>query len=43
MLVGGGTFNASFVAGTMRVVTLLDCLLSPTAPLPPAEDVFLVE
>jgi hypothetical protein len=43
MLVGEGTFNASFVAGTMRVVTLLDCQLSPTTPLPPAEDVFLVE
>lgn len=43
MLVGEGTFNASYVAGTMRVVTLLDCTLSPTALLPPAEDVFLVE
>lgn len=43
MLVGSGKFGGNYIAGTMRIVTLLDCTLSPTKLLPPAEDVFLVE
>jgi hypothetical protein len=43
MLIGEGTLNAAFVSGTMRIVTLLDCTISPARPLPPATDVFLVE
>ncbi|HEV3339754.1 MAG TPA: hypothetical protein VG125_05340, partial [Pirellulales bacterium] len=43
MLVGEGTFNASVVAGTMRVVELLDCTIAPPTLLPPVQEVFLVE
>jgi Flp pilus assembly protein TadG len=40
---GNGTYNARFVCGTMRVVTLFDTTLEPTSLLPPAQDVLLVE
>ena len=43
MLVGEGTFNCSVVAGTMRVVELLDCTIAPPSFLPPVQEVFLVE
>jgi hypothetical protein len=43
MLVGEGTFNVSVVAGTMRVVELLDCSIAPPTLLPPVQEVFLVE
>jgi hypothetical protein len=43
ILATNGTMDASFVAGTMRIVTVLPTTISPQRPLPPAEDVFLLE
>ncbi|MEX2287982.1 MAG: pilus assembly protein TadG-related protein [Planctomycetaceae bacterium] len=43
IVAGKGLFDASFVAGTMRVIALLNMTLAPSQPLPPAEDVYLVE
>jgi hypothetical protein len=40
---GSGSYDLSFVCGTMRVVTAFDTTLAPTEKLPPAKDVFLVE
>ncbi len=43
ILAGNGTYNARFVAGTMRVITIADTMINPAQLLPPAQDVFLVE
>lgn len=43
ILAGKGEYNARFVAGTMRIIALLDCQIKPTELLAPATDVFLVE
>lgn len=43
ILAGRGTFDATFVAGTMRILAVLDAVVDPSNLLPPAEDVFLVE
>ncbi|MBI3464449.1 MAG: hypothetical protein HY000_15555 [Planctomycetes bacterium] len=43
ILAGSGTFDARFVAGTMRVVNATNVTLAPGTLLPPAEDVFLVQ
>jgi hypothetical protein len=40
---GAGSYDLRFVCGTMRVITALDTTLAPTALLPAAQDVFLVE
>ncbi|HEX4131132.1 MAG TPA: hypothetical protein VHZ24_13915 [Pirellulales bacterium] len=40
---GGGSIQAQIVSGTMRIVALFDVNVNPSSPLPPAEDVFLVE
>ncbi len=39
----GGTYDASFVCGSFRSLVVTDCTLAPSNPLPPAQDVFLVE
>jgi Flp pilus assembly protein TadG len=41
--VGNGTYDARFVCGSMRVLTLFDSMLAPSKLLPPAQDVLLVE
>jgi hypothetical protein len=41
--IGNGTYDARFVCGSMRVLTLFDSTLSPSNFLPPARDVLLVE
>jgi hypothetical protein len=43
LLTGKGTYNARFVAGTMRIPALLDCTIQPSTLLPPAQDVYLTE
>jgi hypothetical protein len=43
ILATNGTMDATFVAGTMRIVTVLPTTISPQRPLPPAQDVFLLE
>jgi Flp pilus assembly protein TadG len=43
ILIGQGTYDARFVAGTMRILALIDVTLSPSDLLPPAQDIFLVE
>jgi Flp pilus assembly protein TadG len=43
ILSGAGDYDARFVCGTMRLITLLEMNLRPTSLLPPANDVFLVE
>jgi hypothetical protein len=40
---GNGTYDASFVCGTMRVLTVFDTTFAPSKLLPPARDVLLVE
>jgi hypothetical protein len=40
---GNSTYNVKIVAGTVRLLAVLDMTLSPSALLPPAQDVFLVE
>lgn len=42
-LAGAGSYDLRFVAGTMRVLTLLETTIAPTTLLPPAKDVFLLE
>ena len=39
----GGAYDASFVCGSFRSLVVTDCTLAPSNPLPPAQDVFLVE
>jgi hypothetical protein len=43
ILAGLGQYNAHFVAGTMRLIAVLNMDVNPSNPFPPAEDVFLVE
>jgi hypothetical protein len=43
ILAGKGEYDARFVAGTMRIIALLDMSIRPTVLLPPARDVYLVE
>jgi len=43
LVAGRGTFDATFVAGTLRVLAILNAQIYPSRLLPPAEDVFLVE
>lgn len=43
ILAGKGPCKARFVAGTMRIVALLDMQIEPSDLLPPAQDVYLVE
>ncbi len=43
ILSGRGELQASFVAGTMRIITVDELSIAPTQPLAPANDVFLVE
>lgn len=43
ILAANGTIDGSFVAGTMRIVTVLNTTIAPQSLLPPAEDVFLLE
>jgi len=43
ILASRGTVDASFVAGTVRIVTALPTTIAPSRLLPPAEDVFLLE
>jgi Flp pilus assembly protein TadG len=40
---GKGTYDARFVVGTVRFVALLNMTINPTATLPAAQDVYLVE
>ena len=40
---GNGTYDARFVCGTLRVLTIFNSTLAPSALLPPARDVLLVE
>lgn len=40
---GRGAYNARIVAGTARLLAVLDMTLSPLELLPPAHDVYLVE
>jgi Flp pilus assembly protein TadG len=40
---GEGTYDANFVAGTMRFVNVLGVTFKPTTLLPAAKDVYLVE
>lgn len=43
ILAGQGTYDARFVAGTMRIIALQNVELHPGTLLPAAEDVYLVE
>jgi Flp pilus assembly protein TadG len=43
ILTGNGTYQARFVAGTLRCVNVLGMRIAPDELLPPARDVFLVE
>jgi hypothetical protein len=43
ILAGKGTYDVSIVAGTLRLLAVLNMSLAPSNLLPPAEDVFLVE
>jgi len=43
ILAGKGEYDARFVVGTMRIIALLDVMIRPSAKLPPAYDVYLVE
>jgi hypothetical protein len=43
VFVGNGVYDARFVCGTMRVLTLFDSTLAPSRLFPPARDVLLVE
>jgi len=40
---GSGSYDATLVTGTLRIVAAGNIALNPTSPLPPAQDVFLVE
>jgi hypothetical protein len=43
VFIGNGVYDARFVCGTMRVLTLFDSTLAPSNLFPPARDVLLVE
>jgi hypothetical protein len=43
LFTGDGTYDLRIVSGTARLVTVMGMTLAPSAPLPPAQDVFLVE
>jgi hypothetical protein len=43
ILAGRGTYNARFVCGTMRVLSVTGCRIDPDELLPPVREVFLVE
>ena len=43
LFAGSGTYSVSIVAGTVRLVNVLGMTLAPTALLPAAQDVYLVE
>jgi hypothetical protein len=43
LFVGSGNYDLRFVAGTVRILSLLDMTIAPSTLLPPAHDVFLVE
>ncbi|WP_166819650.1 pilus assembly protein TadG-related protein [Thalassoroseus pseudoceratinae] len=43
LFVGQGTYDLTFACGTLRIVNVLDCNLTPSKPLSPASDVYLVE
>jgi len=43
LFLGAGTYDVAIVAGTVRLVTAIGMTISPSAPLPPAQDVYLVE
>ena len=43
ILAGIGTYDARFVAGTMRIIALLDLNIYPSKFLAAAKDVYLVE
>lgn len=44
ILVGANAdLDARFVVGTMRIVTVLNMKISPSIPLPPAYDIYLME
>jgi Flp pilus assembly protein TadG len=43
VLAGNGTYRSAFVCGSLRVLDLLNCQISPANPLPAATDVFLLE
>src|SRR5262249_6041312 len=43
LLAGMGTYDARFVAGTMRLVALATLNINPSTLFPPARDVYLVE
>jgi hypothetical protein len=43
ILAGIGTYDARFVAGTMRLIALSTLNINPTTLFPPARDVYLVE
>jgi hypothetical protein len=43
IFLGNGTYDARFVCGSMRVLTLFDSTLAPSRTFPPAQDVLLVE
>ncbi len=43
LFTGDGTYDLRIVSGTARLATVMGMTLAPSAPLPPAQDVFLVE
>jgi hypothetical protein len=43
IMAGKGTYDVSIVAGTLRLLAVLNMTMAPSDLLPPAEDVFLVE
>ncbi len=43
ILTGNGAFRSAFVCGSLRLLDVLNCQITPTTPLPAARDVFLVE
>jgi Flp pilus assembly protein TadG len=43
ILVGSSTYDIKIVSGTARLLAILDMTIAPSALLPPAQDVFLVQ
>ncbi len=43
LLAGTGTIEATFTAGTMKIISNNELTITPPALLPPALDVFIVE
>jgi hypothetical protein len=43
ILSGNGEFHSAFVCGSLRVLDVLNCDITPAVSLPPARDIFLVE